>query len=297
MRGFTLIEVLIAMLVAMVVTGALFRLLDPAQLMVQPQLEAADVQQRLRVGVDALMRDLLMAGAGRSDQSDPGPLSQSTATVLPYRHGLLNDDPAVNVFYRPDTITVRYTPTSSDQSTIESHTYYAKPDAASGALQLMHYNGASGDFPVVDNVVHLSFAYFGDPAPPVSIGAPGPGVDSDPVDEYPAGENCLFVRVNGDAVPRLPRLADGTGMQSLDATALTDGPWCPNAAAADRFDADLLRVRRIHVRLRVQAGNAGFRGPAGALYGRGGIARHSLRLVPDADVQFDVTPRNLNTGR
>jgi hypothetical protein len=78
---------------------------------------------------------------------------------------------------------------------------------------------------------------------------------------------------------------------------LTDGPWCPDSISPNRFDADLLRIRRIRVSLRVQSGLASLRGPAGTLFARGGTARAGDRYVPDLTVQFDVTPRNMNLGR
>ena len=42
---------------------------------------------------------------------------------------------------------------------IRSHTYYLKTDVATKTYQLMHYDGADGDVPVVDNVVGLEFDY------------------------------------------------------------------------------------------------------------------------------------------
>ena len=47
-----------------------------------------------------------------------------------------------------------------------SRTYYLKPDEATQTTQLMQDNGPSrGAVPVVDNVVGLSFNYYGDPDP------------------------------------------------------------------------------------------------------------------------------------
>jgi hypothetical protein len=161
----------------------------------------------------------------------------------------------------------------------------------------MHYNGASGDFPIVDNVVHLSFAYFGDRDPPVTIPPPAALDDPNPSDEYGAGENCLFTRTDGELMPRLPTLGDGAGDVELTAAIMTDGPWCPNSSAADRFDADLLRIDRVRVRLRVQAAAEIFRGPAGALFSHGGTGQHALRMVPDWELRWDVSPRNLGLGR
>jgi hypothetical protein len=78
---------------------------------------------------------------------------------------------------------------------------------------------------------------------------------------------------------------------------LTDGPWCPDATAPGRFDADLLRIRRVGVTLRVEAAPASLRGPVGALFARGGSSTSALMRVPDQELRFDVTPRNMNGGQ
>jgi hypothetical protein len=75
-----------------------------------------------------------------------------------------------------------------------------------------------------------------------------------------------------------------------------DGPWCPNPNAPNRFDADMLRIRKIRVTLRLQSPIAALRGPAGPLFTNGGTATGS-KMVPDQEIRFDVTPRNLNFGR
>jgi hypothetical protein len=64
-----------------------------------------------------------------------------------------------------------------------------------------------------------------------------------------------------------------------------------------RFDADLLRVRRVRATIRVQAALEAMRGPASALFLKGGTATDSTRWIPDQEISFDVTPRNLNLGR
>ena len=63
-----------------------------------------------------------------------------------------------------------------------------------------------------------------------------------------------------------------------------------------RYDADLLRVRRVRVKLRVQAPPE-LRGPAGTLFRYGGTSSAGQHFVPDQEISFDVTPRNLNLGR
>jgi hypothetical protein len=79
----------------------------------------------------------------------------------------------------------------------------------------------------------------------------------------------------------------------LDAAMLGDGPWCPDPADPNRWDADLLRVRAIGVTVRVEAANAALRGPASTLFARGGTSRDGKRWLPDQEIRFYVAPRNL----
>jgi hypothetical protein len=75
----------------------------------------------------------------------------------------------------------------------------------------------------------------------------------------------------------------------LDASAMIDGPWLTEAG--NRFDADLLTIRRVRVRLRVQA-RAPFRGRSSVLFANPGRATSVSRFVPDQEVRFDVALRN-----
>jgi hypothetical protein len=51
-------------------------------------------------------------------------------------------------------------------------------------------------------------------------------------------------------------------------------------------------VRRVRVRLRVQAAANSLRGPAGALFVHGGSARQARRWAPDLETTVDVALRN-----
>jgi hypothetical protein len=160
---------------------------------------------------------------------------------------------------------------------VRAVTYYH--DAARN--QLRRTTGPRADAPVLDDVVGLSFRYFGERAPPVS---PRP----------PAGAaNCLF---GLDGVPALGVLAPDDGDQAeLTSALLTDGPWC-GASTGMMFDADLYRVRRIRVTLRVQANPEWARGRDPTLFQRPGTGTAVRRLVPDHVITFDVSPRNFEVG-
>jgi hypothetical protein len=124
---------------------------------------------------------------------------------------------------------------------------------------------------------------------------PGLGVPNAP---WLDGENCAFkVNAGGQYESRLETLGTAGSQVSLSLASFKDGPWCPAAGSADRFDADLLRIRRVRVKLRVQAALASLRGPAGTLFVRGGTSSSAERFIPDQEIQFDVVPRNMNLGR
>ncbi len=188
-------------------------------------------------------------------------------------------------------------------------TYYRDADTN----QLMSYDGDQRDEAVIDNVVDLAFEYFGDPRPafvtdtttrattygprPPMLGTQPEGVDNWP---WGPGANCVF-EVDPGTGQHAPRLADlAPGSQALilmGEEMLTDGPFCPQADAPSRFDADLLRVRKIGIVLRVQVESAHLRGPAGLLFRNAGTGLPSRTMVPDQEIRFEITPRNFNLGR
>ena len=384
--GFSLVELLLTLVLTAVVTGAVLAVVGPAQRLALAQPEASDLQQRLRVGVDVMRGDLLMAGAGFDAGPALGPLGGLIAPVLPYRAFGASADPGAGRFYRADAVSLLYVaetppqtvlaapftpgsavaslapapncpPASSSracglgagdmvllvdraghwslhrvasggggsvalehQGTAPSHTYapgtaiarvragtyYLSAGGPAGPWRLMRHDGWRTAAPVVDDVVQLSFGYLGEADPPRPTGAPlagpGPWTTYGPppppigvqAGAWPAGENCTFRVVEETHAPRLAPLSPEPGaLVALTPDTLTDGPWCPDAGSATRFDADLLRVRRVRVSLRVQAAAAALRGPVGALFARGGTARAGDLWVPDLEVSFDVAPRNL----
>ena len=199
-------------------------------------------------------------------------------------------------------------------------TYSLKRDPVTGFSQLVYYDGSSNaDTPIADHVVGLTFEYYGDPQPPTptrpacdatatapcsSYGppAPPPGVRTT---AYPAGENCAFTfdpgsPGNGVQVPRLDIIGGDPSRHTLvrlTQARLTDGPWCPDVDSANAFDADLFRIRKIAVTIRVEAAVDAMRGPASAFFTRGGTAKNPMALLPDQEIRFEALPRNLNLGR
>jgi hypothetical protein len=141
--------------------------------------------------------------------------------------------------------------------------------------RLMVYDGMRSDVPLVDHVVDLRFSYLADPradavAPPTSGGA-----------------GCAYA--GSPAVSLLDNLG-GSAPKPLTDWQLTDGPVCGDAP--NRFDADLLRIRRIAVAIRLEAESPELRG-VGPAFVRPGFSRTGSKYVPDLQATIDVAPRNM----
>ena len=355
--GFSLIEMLISTAIMLVVTGAIFTLMNPAQGNAQAQPEVVDIQQRMRLGTDVLFKELIIAGAGPYQGPVTGSLVNFFASIVPRRTGDISADPTTGAgSFTTDKLTLTYIPNSYSQTTLSaampsqsaelkvtdqpncptgqelcgftegmdviifdtsgnfdtftitevqddaahlqhrgqdlnysysagasvtqvvSNTYYLNRTTN----QLMKYNGHALEVPLVDNVVDLRFDYFGDIASPTQ---PKP----------PLGvANCLYDAA-GNFTARPTLTATDGSLAALTAEVLTDGPYC--GTGDNQFDVDLLRIRKVKVTIRLQAGAASLRGTDSVRFRNSGTAVGGDRYVPDYQMQFEVTPRNLNLTR
>ena len=328
----TLTEVTIVLAVTLVVVGATLGLVEPARHVLGVQTQIADLYQRERMVSARLHRDISNAGvwAVRGENSRPVrpalwparfrsavPFDDAAVTLVT---ALVLDVPAVtrtslsgraslvqiaagpgcphgtSACLRPDTTAlvvddggrsdfVRVTGVDGETVALSSldgadlapygvgaaivpvevRSYYFDP----GRSQIRYEDGWATDAPVLDDVVDLSFRYFGVPF----VGAGGSRLSGSCEDP-----------VAGDVAQPLVELTTQT---------LADGPWCGGRYP---FDADLLRLRRIRVELRLQAAVAEHRGVDTRLFMRPGFAQRFERFVPDVVVQFDVALRNPSLG-
>ncbi len=185
---------------------------------------------------------------------------------------------------------------------IERTTYGVRslPD---GSSRLVRITQRGAEEPVVDSVAAFEISIAGLAAPPLPGARPedyptyGPmpppiGID-DLRDMWPAGENCtLTLDGSGARASRLEELGERSALLSLSGAMLADGPWCADATDVERFDADLLRARRVDIRLRVEAASADLRGPAGVLFTRAGRATRAARWLPDIELRASVALRS-----
>jgi len=347
--GYGLIELLIATAIGCVLLGVLLQFAVSAHTSAGVQSETADVQQRLRVALEPMRHDIMLAGAGPTTGPDRGPLVSTLPPVLPARTGITAPDPELS--FQADRMSVMYVPDGAVQAKLTAdmptpaspiaidgtgpgcrsasacgfvpgmdaliyepsgtggpHEVFAVQsiDAAAAVLvpsaalsrgysararvaavvnrvyyldgtgkRLMVYDGVRSDVPLVDHVVGLRFTYFADPRPDAVV-PPVPG-----------GSNCAYA-----GAPPVSLLTDlgGTAPKALTAALLTDGPICGQSPY--RFDADLLRIRRISVTVRIEAESAEFRG-SGGVFTTSGISRSSAKAVADLETTIDITPRNM----
>lgn len=359
-RGFSLVELLASIAIMVVITGAIFALVDPSRGTSRAQTEVSDQQQRMRVAADMLSKDLIMAGAGTYSGAIAGTLANFFAPVLPYANGALYSGWDLPVpRFESDEITITYVPNTAAQTRVRDPmpqpSSEIKVDAQPGcpvndplcgfregmrvviyddtgafdiftitavqsdALHLQHrppnpdfskrYTPAENariaqcethtylldrernefqhyagwiDPPeaVAVNAVDFRVEYFGDPAPP-RWPKPAIGVS-----------NCVL---DESGQPRLPSLgANGSSLVELTPAMLTDGPMC--GVAPNQFDADLYRLKKVRVTLRMQVGPQDLRG-TGDWFAAPGTSRGGTRFVPDYTMTYEIAPRNLNLTR
>jgi hypothetical protein len=347
-RGFSLAELLVGSAIAVTVTLTAAMLVLEAQGSWRSDSARVDLQQRVRVASDIVMRALREAGLGPHSAGLTGPLIRSIAPILPRRTGARGADPP-NVVRRdaitviravPEAqhavllldlpagatafeigpgscsvptcglspgvhvlladghgqhdvftvvtvagaaVTVRHHGTGSVAPyaagsrivPVESTSYYV--DTASRTLRA--YNGDASDLPLVDDVLEMQVEYLGEARPPVW---PRPL----------AGQpNCLYAGDGSYQSASMPVLDAPGGLALLTSELLGGGPWC--GAGSRQFDADLLRIRRVRVTLRLQASDPAVRGLDPGRFRVPGTARKSGAMAPDATVVVDVSPQNL----
>jgi hypothetical protein len=85
--------------------------------------------------------------------------------------------------------------------------------------------------------------------------------------------------------------AEREALIKLDPASLTDGPWLTDALGRS-LDRDVLRIRRVDVRLRLETADPSLRGPAGALFVHGGFSKAAGRFVADEEIEMHVALRS-----
>jgi prepilin-type N-terminal cleavage/methylation domain-containing protein len=204
MRGFTVIEVVVAMAVLLAIAAGVFTAVQTSPDAVLVQSEMTDMQQRVRVGVDAIMRDAINA-----------------TTVRPCRWGGPSEDPPGT--FRSDAITF--------VTAAGTNTYWHRVDAVSDTYQLTRWSGGtSNDVPVIDHVVGLQFTYFGDAAEPL-------------IDADLTGLRTVAVTLRVEAAAAALR-GPASGLFARPGTARAARRWAPDVEVQFRLAPRNLNLER-----------------------------------------------------
>ena len=157
-KGFTLIEILIAMTISSIVVGIIYAYFSSSSRAYTAQSVSARVQQSIRVGVEYMVYDLRMAGF--SPAADDG-FGVEEADVSKVRFTMDSIDPTL---VPPDYNGF------IDDNDLERITYSYDP-VNQQTLRIMNEGTASeSQLPLLDNVQAFSFAYFDDDVN--ALGAP-----------------------------------------------------------------------------------------------------------------------------
>jgi hypothetical protein len=304
-RGFTVVELVMAAAILMVITAALLQFASMTARLAHVQGDLADMSQRGRVAAAALYHDLLMAGAGPWHGGSAGSVGDRVPAVRPHRAGPKLPDP--ELAYSSDRISLLYVPDTRVQTRLLADM------AAAGAPLVIDAGGPGcpgggvcgfragdrvlvvGDHPGDQEVFTVHSA--GDglllPAAPLSR----PYLEGDEVAlvtervyylDHATRRLMVYDGALTDAIV-LDNVSDlrmtyfavsAGGWEVLGEASLTDGPLL--GTPPHRFDADLLRIRRIRITLTLDA-PAGWRGFGG--------------WRPARTLTIDVTPRNLGAVR
>ena len=114
--GFSLVEMLVSLALTLLVLVVALWLLAGHLVLAESLPQAADVDQRSRLALALVRRDLMMAGTGPAYGRWPGPLRFSFPSVVPRRIGLAGTDP-YNVA-RPDAVTILWAPDPAETAEI-----------------------------------------------------------------------------------------------------------------------------------------------------------------------------------
>jgi hypothetical protein len=307
-RGFTIVELLVAAAILMVITAALLQFAVMTVRLVHVQGDLADMNQRGRVAAAVFYHDLLMAGAGPWHGGHAGSVAALVPAVRPYRAGAKQPD--LELTYAADRISLLYVPDTRVQTRLLADMAAAAAPLVIDADGHGCPGGGACGFRAGDRVLVVGAGPGEHEVFTVQSAGDGLVFPVAPLSRaYVEGDAVAFVTERVYYLDRASRrlmVYDGAqtdaivldnvsdlrmtyfavvpgpsaAWEVLDETALTDGPIL--GAFPYRFDADLLRIRRVRVALTLDA-------PAGWLGFGGWRSTRTLTL--------DVTPRNLGAGQ
>ena len=269
----SLVETILSMALTIALSGTIMSLVLAGQTIARTQPEAADLQQRARIGARTIAAELRDAGAGLERGPLAGPLSRYFPAIAPSADGGVTiwrttkreaqASPAVLVALGATTVPLQ-----------------ATGACPAGQAACAFGPGATAmAFTSTGCRVPLRIAAVDGDA--LLLAAPLSGCPLDPSSAIAEGEVRTY-RVDTAARQLIRRdEATGPGAPVIDGVAAMEVAYYADTAGTELIagveDADLMRVRLVRVTLRFTAVT-------------------SLVRVPDLTVSIAVAPRNLDGG-
>ncbi len=316
-RGFSLVELLVALAVCALLSAAMAGVVVPARAAFESVPATLDLQQRARTGVDVLITAIRSAGADVASTADLGAFAEVMPAVMvqapieggahdgqfealyvvaPVVHasqGVLDrDQPGPN-----RALTLAAGPGCPAVPDVCGFTPGAVAAIVDGGGRFHVFTVASTDSSRRELVPSVAFPS----AYPAGSAVVEVEAQHFRLDDQGDGSRALVRDTAGGAtqpiVDNVTRLGieawGGHPLIRLGRADFDDGPWLAGGPEG-RYDADFLRIRRIDLWIRVEVAPASLRGPAGQLFDRGGTAGHApLRWVPDRTLHASITLRNV----
>ena len=266
----TLVETIVATALTAALSGIVLSLATAAETLARNQPEAADLQQRARLALQALGADLRAAGAGLDRGSLAGPLVRYFPPVTPSADG------GITIW----TVTSRAAQAAPLMAIAQGATLVALRDADScppGQPACAFAPGTSA-LAFTSSGCRTTMRIGAVSETTLQLSSPLGGCELDPASAVAQGEVRTY-RVD-PSTRQLVRRDETTGSSApvLDGVASFAVEYFADAAGTEPIagvtDADLVRVRRIRVTLRF-------------------TAISPLARVADLTVAVDVTPPNL----
>jgi hypothetical protein len=272
----TLLEMLVSMALAVSLGGTILSLVVAGNRIAQVQPEALDLQQRARIALRSLGTDLRDAGAGLERGALLSTTAEMTGPLVRYFPPLVPSfDDGVTVW----TTTNRDAQGRTAMSVAPGATIVAVQDsdacpAGQGACGFAAGSTAIAFTATGCRTTLRIAAVNGDV---LQLAAPLAGCALDPGSAIAEGEVRTY-RVDPSA-RQLIRREEATGSTApmLEGVAAMTVTYFADGAGTDivsgRSDADLMRVRRVRVAMRL-------------------VATNPLLRIPDLNLAIDVVPRN-----
>jgi len=300
-RGFSLVELLVAMAVCALVSGVLAGVAAPARAAFEATPALLDLHQRARWGIEAVSGAIRLAGAGPgipavvpSASAAAGDLFDTLLVVVPVpggAHGVVAvDQPGLS-----GPITLMPGAGCPQVGEVCGFTEGRTAIVIDSLGRFDVFEVAATD-PGQGQIVPdaaLATAYAAG-----SVVMEGETLLFETAPQ-PDGSRALVQRTSAGATQPLVEGVTHFGVEAWDTTGrlmpaeLADGPWRVGGVDLPAYDADVLRIRGLDIVMAVEVLSASLRGPAGRWFGRSGTAGHTpLRWVPDRRVRASVALRN-----